>query len=358
MIPALTRALDALWGRGEHSVTVPSMDGALRPNARLDEAPALLEMPGIDNLAAGVQAVYFNAGRTLHTWDGTAARAVDEFAAPVSALAADGKGRLAVALDSGGLTLRDEAGGSEKTVAELARSSITALSFAGDGSLYACVGSAVNAASAWKRDLMSHGSTGSVWKVGADARAERIGDRLAFPSGVSVAPDGAVIISEAWRHRLLARGGSGRWEPVLIDLPGYPSRLSPAARGGFWLCVFAPRSQMIEFVLRETAYRERMMADVDEAFWMAPSLRAGQSFKEPLQGGGVRHLGIQKPWGPTRSYGLLVRLGTSLQPAESLHSRSDGRRHGVTSAVETDRGLLVTARGDGNLFSPEAGQGA
>lgn len=354
MIAAFHRAMDALWGRGEYSVTVPSMDGALRPNARLDEAPALLELADVDNLTIGARgSIYFTSGRTLLTWSDKSGTAVlGEFSSAISALAADRKGRLALALDTGGLALRDENGGADRAIHELANASATALTFASDGSLLACIGSSTNPASAWKRDLMSLGATGSVWRIAPAGKAKRIGDGLAFPSGVEVARDGSVVVSEAWRHRLIRRNGNKRWEPVLIDLPGYPSRLSRAPSGGWWLSVFAPRSQMIEFVLREKIYRERMMASVDEAFWMAPTLRAGKSFKEPLQGGGVRHLGIQKPWGPTRSYGLLVRLDHQFHPIKSLHSRSDGKRHGITSAVETNGRLLVTAKGDGVLFSP------
>ena len=40
---------------------------------------------------------------------------------------------------------------------------------------------------------------------------------------------------------------------MLDELPGYPARLSPAQDGGFWLAVFAGRTQLIEFVLREPA---------------------------------------------------------------------------------------------------------
>ena len=53
-------------------------------------------------------------------------------------------------------------------------------------------------------------------------------------------------------------------EIVLPDLPAYPARISPAADGrGAWLCLFAPRNRLTEFVLREQAFRERMMAEVD-----------------------------------------------------------------------------------------------
>ncbi len=76
------------------------------------------------------------------------------------------------------------------------------------------------------------------------------------------------------------------------------------------------------------------------------TLRAGLTFREPLQGAGVKHLGILKPWAPTRSFGLLVRLDDHCPPVDSLHSRANGRSHGVTSAVAHEGRLYVTAKSE------------
>ncbi len=356
----LTRILDAVWGRGEYSVTVPSMDGALRPNTRLDEASALLEAAGVDDLAVVDGRLYFSQGADLMMLDATdaAPRLVKTFAAPISALAASAGGQLALALDSGGILIRPVAAEEAEVAVKLPGQamSASALNFAADGSLLVCVGSSRNPVSGWKRDLMMLGSSGSVWRVPAGSggssfgQAEQVGRDMAFPSGGTVDARGDVIVSEAWRHRVVRKRANGAWEPVLWDIPGYPGRLVRMASGtGYWLCVFAPRSQMIEFVLREKLYRERMIAEVPEDFWMAPTLRAGLSFKEPLQGGGVKHLGIHKPWGPTRSYGLLVRLDENFKPVESFHSRSDGKRHGVTGAADWNGETIVASKGDGVL---------
>jgi hypothetical protein len=44
-----------LLGRGEAAVTVPALDGALRPNNRLDEASRLIapDVDCLDNLGRG-----------------------------------------------------------------------------------------------------------------------------------------------------------------------------------------------------------------------------------------------------------------------------------------------------------------
>ena len=39
---------------------------------------------------------------------------------------------------------------------------------------------------------------------------------------------------------------------------------------------------MVEFVLREKDYRERMMREVHDDYWMAPTLRGGKSSPEDL----------------------------------------------------------------------------
>ncbi len=84
---------------------------------------------------------------------------------------------------------------------------------------------------------------------------------------------------------------------------------------------------------------------------MAPALRSGQSYLEPVQSGGVRQLGQVTPWAPTRSYGLLVQLDPDFNPTASFHSRADGVRHGVTSAVELGGRVFAASSGAGLLLA-------
>jgi hypothetical protein len=64
-----------------------------------------------------------------------------------------------------------------------------------------------------------------------------------------------------------------------------------------------------------------------------------------MQGGSVRQMGILKPWAPARSYGLVIALDSDLQPVASFHSRSNGMRHGITSAVVHNKQLIITSKG-------------
>jgi hypothetical protein len=225
---------------------------------------------------------------------------------------------------------------------------VTALAFAGPDTLFVCSGSAKHSAGDWKHDLMELGASGSVWRFDlASGQALPIAEKLAFPFGVVALGDGAVIVSESWRHRLLKfRPGNPTPETILPDLPAYPARISasPNSRGG-WLALFAPRRQLTEFVLREPRYRERMMSEIPPDYWVGPTLAPMKSFLEPLQGGTLKKLAAIKPWAPSRSYGLVVRLDESYQPAFSYHSRAEGSRHGIMSVVESGGRLFAASKG-------------
>jgi hypothetical protein len=284
--------------------------------------------------------------------------AVMTAAGQVTAMARASSGLLAVASDAGGIVLYDGGEGSRALVSGAkALACVTAMDFADDRTLLVCVGSTENPIGEWQRDLLSSGHSGSVWRFDiGSGEATQLARGLGFPNGILAEPDGQIVVSESWGKRLI-RIGAGRQAvgPVLEDLPGYPARLSRSARGGYWLSVFAPRSQLIEFIMREPAYRQAMMAEVDPAYWVAPALRSGISFHEPMQGGALKQMGILKPWAPTRSYGLIIELDATFEAVRSMHSRAGGRRHGVTSAVERDGVLWVTSKGGDQVVALDLG---
>ena len=345
-----------MGGRGEHSITVPVMDGALKPNDYLDRMQTLAALEAPDNLVSDGQTAWLSSGQSLYRLDADGTiTLVGRETAPITCLALSATGTLAIGLDSGGFRIM---GGKQegKTFAADGAGRInapTAAAFIDDATLIVCNGAATNPASEWRRDLLGLGHTGSVVKVDLGTGAvSRIADHLAWPAGVCLAGSGEVVVSEAWRHRLLRlRLDGSAGTTALADLPAYPGRLAPAADGGYWLTLFAVRSQLQEFVLREPRYRREMMATVEPAYWIAPSLSSGKSFKEPLQAGGVIRLGIHKPWAPTRSYGLVARLDEQFQPAWSAHSRANGIRHGITSVAELGGRAVVTARGNDEVVA-------
>ena len=359
MIRALGRAFDNLFGRGDAAVTVPPLDGALRPNRLLDETGSRVPLAEVDCLALHGADLVASAGDSVFAQgaggDWTCRRSYGSAVTSLATIEADG---LAVALDGGDIIVEGGRYDGRRYRADASVTCITAMAVSG-GDLFVACGSATHPVAEWQRDLLEGNASGSVWCIDMESGAgTRIAGGLAWPAGLAVDRDG-LVVSEAWRHQLVRIGlaGSDRRQVLHADLPGYPGRISPAA-DGHWLAIFAPRSQLVEFVLREPAYRRRMMAEVPKPFWVVPKLRAGRSYYEPLQGGGVKHLGLLKPWAPTMSAGLCVKLDAAFQPRSSLQSRADGRTHGVTSAAEHRGQLVVAARGDGVVVSiPLAGIG-
>jgi hypothetical protein len=346
------KAMDDWFGRGDASITVPPMDGAFRPNDLLDSAAPLLEIPEPDCLAETSRGLVVSSGRSLFSVDRPDGAPLASFDAKISALAGLPDGGAVVGLIDGALAF---VGGERdgKTIASSADiRCITALAPARGGALLIANGSASNGPLAYKRDLMEKNASGSVWRLEPESGARtQLAGSLAYPYGLLEEPD-ALVVSESWRGALTRISlTSGRSEPVLENLPAYPSRLSRSADNAIWLALFAPRSQLVEFVLRESGYRRRMLDEINPDYWIAPALRAGHAPQEPTQQGGVRQQGVLKPWAPTRSYGLVVRLDLDYRPVASLHSRANGRRHGVTSCLEIDGRLFFCSKGDGVVAS-------
>ena len=345
----LARLWDNLTGRGEAAVTVPPLDGALRPNRALDMAAVRLPLVGVDCLAVSGGVLHASSGTSLYRLDGEHWTEARSFEATVNGIAALGSDAIVVALSSGKVVIL----GGEMDGREIATEArcITALATEGR-TIYVANGSATNAAGDWQLDLMQRNRSGSIWRIDLDSGATSLvaGD-LAWPAGI-VVHEGGLVVSEAWAHRLIRIDPAApmKRDTLYPDLAGYPGRITRAP-DGYWLAAFAPRSQLVEFVLREPKYRREMLATIERDFWIAPRLRTGGSFYEPLQGGGVKQLGRLKPWAPTFSAGLCIRLDAAFQPTTSLHSRADGRTHGVTSVLEHDGQVYAAARGDGTVVA-------
>jgi Strictosidine synthase len=328
------RLLDRIRGK---AVTIPPLDGAFRPNAALDDCEVVAAAIAPDNLCSDGDRIFYTSENQLRCLDD--GNVVSRYDAPITALAASPAGDLAIALDDGRIIVA----GCQMVIHDALCP--TALAFAPDGALFVAQGSSRHRPSDWVVDLLEKNAEGSLWRIDpGTGDAACIARGLAFPAGLAFDGD-AVIATESWRHRLIRVRPHMVPEPVLAMLPGYPGRLAPAADGGFWLTLFAPRNRLIEFILAEDTFRTAMMSEVPRTHWIAPTLSSGESFLEPLQCGGVRTMGIHKPWSPSRSYGLLARLDTHLRPIASYHSRAGRRRHGVTSVVPTETGALVTSKG-------------
>jgi len=97
--------------------------------------------------------------------------------------------------------------------------------------------------------------------------------------------------------------------------------------------------------MNPSTYNIGVSKEIDPRYWIAPALTSGNTFLEPLQGAHLKMRGIHKPWAPPRSYGLVMRLSPNGLIQYSLHSRVDGKNHGVVAAVECQGTLFVLAKG-------------
>jgi hypothetical protein len=352
MIAALKAFGDRVLGRGDAAITVPIFDGALKPNQLLADAEIVGQFKDANDIATdGKTLLLTDGGRVLSMSEGRATE-VARFDCGVTAVCALPGGGLAVALAGEEVRIVGgpddgrrwtDAGGSPFHAAN-------AICLASDGTLAVTDGSRRYDWAQWTHDLMDRGSSGRVVfldpRTGV-ARESVAGLEYAFGA---CAAGAEILVSESWRHRLLAIGPDDRRRVVLDRLPVYPSRITAAAGGGFWLTAFAARTQLVEFVLRESAFRRRMMKEVAPEHWIAPRLRSGESFLEPMQGAHLRTMGVLKPWAPPRSYGLVIRLSPQGTPLYSLHSRVDGVNHGIVAAAELAGFLYLLAKGPGRLI--------
>jgi sugar lactone lactonase YvrE len=341
---------------------IPSMDGPFSPNDRLDAAATVGEpIPGADAIAEGADgALFVSAGKNVWRLDGAnyAQRALlAELGSDAGALACHPDGRVLVATAQG-LVAIDPAGGRNTLLADAGGEPLrclTAVAVAPDGRVFATDGSTRHPAGDWCDDLMERNTLGRIIGCDADLGKARVLLReLEFPGGLAIA-DGQLWFAESFAHRLSRAeispdGSLGAPRVVIRNMPGYPCRLAGAAGGGFWMSLFGVRTHLVEFVLREDDFRREMMRTIPKHYWVAPALATEGDCLEPMQFGGIKALGIQKPWAPPRSYGLIARLDRNGEPIDSLHSRVGGRYHGITAAIETAQGLVAVSKGSGRVL--------
>jgi hypothetical protein len=358
----LRRDLEQILFKDRDRHAIPSMDGAFSPNDRLDRLTPIGEpLIGTDAIAEAPDgAICVSAGNKV--WrlcgGGYQNRAVlAEFDSNVGALAFDPEGRL-LACTARGLAVLDGAGRTIKLVTEAEGEPLhclTAIVSAPDGTIFVSDGGTRHSAEDWRVDLMEGNKLGRIVACGpALTDACVLLRNLSYPAGLAVA-DGHLWFTESFAHQLsraaiTARAKIAAPQIVIRNMPGYPSRLARSGDGGFWLSLFALRTHLVEFVLREDDFRNEMMRAIPQAYWIAPALSSGGDCLEPLQVGGLRALGIEKPWAPPRSYGLAARLDRDGEVVETLHSRVGGRYHGITATIETVHGVVIVSKGSGRLL--------
>jgi streptogramin lyase len=349
---------------------IPVLDGAFSPNQRLDQARQLggeIERP--DDIALGPDgALYVSTETRILRCSGADFEDRKVFAdlgAPVGGLAWTRDGRLLACVSKQGLVALSPSGEAVSRLESAGGETIAcplSVTVAPDGMIYLTDGSRGNPPELWLTDLMQN-RLPSGRLIACDPELKQASVRagkLAWPLGVVVSPDGAEVwVTESWAHRLAAypRGG-GKERVIARNYSGYPARLAGGDAGHVWMAFIGLRTQLTEFVLRERAFCEDMMRTVPPDLWIGPVLDGRFNYREPTQIGRIKKLGIQKPWAPARSYGLVARLDAQGEPTESLHSRVDGRIHGVTTVRPISNRVLAVSKGRNCLVELPLARGA
>lgn len=344
----ISKVMPFIGKKQVNGLSVPVFDGVFKPNNLLEEAMVLVEKPGLEDLAVDSRGQLVVAcGREVHkvTPHGTLTQ-IAGFDTDVTALAILPDDSIVVGLGNSvvfGVGSEDQH--SLDSAAGKPFVAITAISVQSDGGILICDSSDKYPCADWVWDLMGKKKTGRVIKYASQTREETVlASGLASAFGVIDHAEHGPLISESWAHSVSVI--SGRKIKRLIDrLPGYPCRFAPSSDGGFWLTLFCSRTQLVEFVLKENDYRQEMMQTIDQKYWISPSFGSGVDFLEPLQSGGVKQMGVQKPWAPPRSYGLVVRLSADLTPLYSMHSRVGGKNHGICAAAQVGDDLYLLSKG-------------
>jgi hypothetical protein len=336
---------------------IPVLDGAFSPNQRLDEARVLgPEITSPDDMVFGKDgALYISSERKIYRCTGLHFENRDllvELPAMVGGLAQLPSGHLLACVSGYGLFQVSTSGDivrKMESVQGQALRCLTSVTIADDGTVYVTDGSSRNQPEDWLPDLMQNLSpTGRLIACKSDfSDATVCIERLNWPAGVVLSQDEAEVwITESWGHKLTAYSrNTKKVRTIRKNFAGYPGRIIRLPDGDFWMAFFAVRTQLTEFVIREREFCEQMMKTVPRELWIGPSLDGKFNYREPTQIGRIKKLGIQKPWAPPRSYGLIARLDSSGEVMHSLHSRVGGRIHGVTSLCATGDRILALSKG-------------
>ena len=325
-----------------------TLEGALGPNSRLDDA-AGMRVASPEALAVAADGrLLFTSGALVYAlpaW-GSEPAVWKAFSKPVTALACSPGGRVAVGLTGGTVSVYEPSGAaSQGWVSPPGLVSVADCLFLSEDEL-AVVDHGYRA----DENLLSvapwdSSERGRVLATARSGETRTIAAGLHCPMGISRAADGALIVTELERARIVGPSGEV-WQS---GLPGYPARIRKTATGYVMACL-ARRDPLIEFLKTEREFVAEMKAKIPPRNWIAPRVSPEFSHDFPIELGATRLFGEIKPWAPSFSYGLIIEMDRDLAPVASAHSRANGRRHAIADATVWNGRLIAVSKASGEIL--------
>ena len=318
------------------------LEGALGPNGRLDQADAfpLAEPEAI--CVAGDGRLLVSSGADvfqIQQW-GQQPELWGSFDAAVSALSVSEGGRIAIGFSGGRIAVRNTAGeplsgwtasSSPRVVADCLFLSEDELAVVDHG-----YGPEEPILSLAPWDPVARGQVIGISRSG-EMRVIAAG--LHCPMGIARGPDGALVLTELERARVVE--ASGR-----VLQAGYPAYLGRIRKidNGYALACWSRRDPLIEFLKTEREFVARMKTTIDPRHWISPRATPEFSHDFPIELGATRLFGEVKPWAPSFSYGLVIETDRAMTPVASAHSRANGIRHAISDVVLWNGSLIAVSR--------------
>ena len=194
--------IDYFFGRGKHSIFVPVMDGALKPNEFLDNVKVIHKEEDIDNLVINRSTILFSGKSSLFSMASMKKpKKIKSFSSDIIAMALNSSGsKIAVALADETVVILNSK--TLKEVFTFKEKCVTSMCFQQDTLVYT-TGSKNFSATQWQHDLLSNGSSGTVSANQLDGSDSKvILTELAWPTGLTFTGDSTFCISESWKHRI------------------------------------------------------------------------------------------------------------------------------------------------------------
>ena len=334
-------------GRKQETPTM-TLEGVLGPNSRLDEADATpVAKPEAICVDPSGALLVSSGSRVLRIprW-GEKPEPWANFDAPVTALAASEGGRVAAGLSGGRLVVRTASG--EPLSGWTPKSSLRAVAdclFLSEDEL-----AVVDHGYGPDEPLLSVGpwdseARGKVVGISRSGDVRVIASELNCPMGVAVGPNGALVVTELDRARVVETSG----KVLQVGYPAYLGRIRKIG-DGYALACLSRRDALIEFLKTEPEFVTRMKSRIEPRHWIAPRVNPEFSHEFPIELGATRLFGEIKPWAPSFSYGLVIETDLAMMPVRSAHSRANGTRHAISDVASWNGALIAVSRGCGAIL--------